>query len=97
MRLQQQMESENLRNIRNDKEKERLNNLSLLKARKENYLLSRENWELSQQNSVAVRMQFEKGYIQQSDLLNERLKTDQSRQAFLQSAYDLFNTLTSFN
>ena len=97
MRLQQQMESENLRNIRNDKEKERLNNLSLLKARKENYLLSRENWELSQQNSVAVRMQFEKGYIQQSDLLNERLKTEQSRQAFLQSAYDLFNTLTSFN
>lgn len=97
MRLQQEMESENLRNIKSEKEKERLNNLSLLKAKKETYLLSRENRDMSMQNSDAVQMQFDKGYIQQSDLLNERLKIHQSRQAFLQSAYELFNILISID
>ena len=97
LRLQQRMESENLRDIRNKLEKERLNELSLLQVRQENYRLSRENWELSRQNSKAVKLQYEKGYIQQSELLNEQQKIRQSRHNFLQASYDLFNILTTIN
>jgi outer membrane protein len=93
LRLQQLMEQENLRDIRNSQEKERLNDLSMLQLRKENYRLNKENWEMSQLNESAVQVQFEKGYIQQSDLLSERMKIHQSRQRFLQSAYDLFSIL----
>jgi outer membrane protein TolC len=93
LRLQQLMEQENLRDIRNNREKERLNELSLLQVRKESYRLNRENWEMSQQNEAAVLFQFEKGYIQQSDLLNEKMKMQQNRHRFLQSAYDLFSSL----
>lgn len=97
LRLQQRMEAENLRDIRNKLEKDRLNELSLLQVRQENYKLSRENWELSHQNSKAVQLQYEKGYIKQSELLNEQQKIKQSRYSFLQAAYDLFNSLISIN
>lgn len=97
LRLQHSMESENLRDIRNFQEKERLNELSLLQVRKENYRISLENWEMSLQNSEAVQMQFNKGYILQTDLLNEQLKIRQSRHRFLQATYDLFNSLISIN
>lgn len=56
LRLQKQIEAENLRDIRNNREKELLNELSLLQVRKESYRLSRENWEMSQQNSKAVQL-----------------------------------------
>lgn len=95
MRLQQLMERENLRDIRNSREKERLNELSLLQVRQESYRLNRENWDMSRQNAAAVQLQFEKEYIQQSDLLNEKIKMQQNRQRFLQSAYDLFSSLIS--
>ena len=86
LRLQQQMETENLRDIRNKQEKERLNNLSLLQVRQKNYQLSRDSWEMSLQNSKAVQLQYEKGYIRQSDLLNEQQKAGQYRHNFLQAA-----------
>lgn len=95
LRLQQRIESENLREICNQTEKDRLNNLALIKVKKERYNLSKENWEMSLQNSKAVQLQFEKGYIQQSDLLNEQQKIKQYRHDFLQAAYDLFNGLIS--
>jgi outer membrane protein len=97
LRLQQQMETENLRDIRNKQEKERLNNLSLLQVRQKNYQLSRDNWETSLQNSKAVQLQYEKGYIRQSDLLNEQQKAGQYRHNFLQAAYDLFNILITMD
>jgi outer membrane protein len=97
LRLQQQMETENLRDIRNKQEKERLNNLSLLQVRQKNYQLSRDNWEMSLQNSKAVQLQYEKGYIRQSDLLNEQQKAGQYRHNFLQAAYDLFNILITMD
>ena len=97
LRLQQQMETENLRDIRNKQEKERLNNLSLLQVRQKNYQLSRDSWEMSLQNSEAVQLQYEKGYIRQSDLLNEQQKAGQYRHNFLQAAYDLFNILITMN
>lgn len=93
LRLQKQIEAENLRDIRNNREKELLNELSLLQVRKESYRLSRENWEMSQQNSKAVQLQFDKGYIQQTDLLSEQLKIQQSRQNYLQAAYNLFSSI----
>lgn len=93
LRLKKLIESENLRDIRNNREKERLNELSLLSLREENYLLHQHNWEMSQQNSLAVQMQFDKGYIQQSDLLHEQQKMKQNRHLFLQSAYDLLSSL----
>ena len=89
------IESENLREIRNNRNKERLKELTLLRVRKENYQLNQQNWEMSQQNSLALQMQFDKGYIQQSDLLNEQQKIKQSRHQFLQSAYDLFSSIIS--
>lgn len=95
LRLNKQIEFENLRDIKNSTNKERLNELSLLQVRKENYRLSKENWEMSIQNSDAIQMQFEKGYIQQADLLNEMLKIKQYRQKFLQSAYDLINSFVT--
>lgn len=97
LRLQKLMESEYLRDIRNNKEKELLSQLSLLQLRKESFELSKENWELSQQNSIAVQKQYEKGYIQQTDLLKENQKIKQSRHMFLQSAYDLFTAIISMN
>jgi outer membrane protein len=97
LRLQQQMETENLRDIRNKQEKERLNNLSLLQVRQKNYQLSRDSWEMSLQNSKAVQLQYEKGYIRQSDLLNEQQKAGQYRHNFLQAAYDLFNILITMD
>ncbi|MCK9501942.1 MAG: TolC family protein [Lascolabacillus sp.] len=97
LRLQQQMETENLRDIRNKQEKERLNNLSLLQVRQINYQLSRDSWEMSLQNSKAVQLQYEKGYIRQSDLLNEQQKAGQYRHNFLQAAYDLFNILITMD
>lgn len=97
LRLQQQMETENLRDIRNKQEKERLNNLSLLQVRQKNYQLSRDSWEMSLQNSKAVHLQYEKGYIRQSDLLNEQQKAGQYRHNFLQAAYDLFNILITMD
>ena len=87
------IESENLREIRNNRNKKRLKELTLLRVRKENYQLNQQNWEMSQQNSLALQMQFDKGYIQQSDLLNEQQKIKQSRHLFLQSAYDLLCSL----
>jgi outer membrane protein len=97
LRLQQQMETENLRDIHNKQEKERLNNLSLLQVRQKNYQLSRDSWEMSLQNSEAVQLQYEKGYIRQSDLLNEQQKAGQYRHNFLQAAYDLFNILITMD
>lgn len=97
LRLQQQMETENLRDIRNKQEKERLNNLSLLQVRQKNYQLSWDSWEMSLQNSKAVQLQYEKGYIRQSDLLNEQQKAGQYRHNFLQAAYDLFNILITMD
>jgi len=95
LRLQRQMDVEYLRDIQNSKEKEKINEFSLLEVRKKSYYLSRENWELSQQNSEASIVEFEKGYILQTDLLNEQLKMQQTRQSFLQAAYDLFCILIS--
>ena len=93
LRLQKLMESENLRDLQNIRNKDRLNDLSQLQVRKENHRLNHQNWEMSRQNSQAAQVQFDKGYIKQSDLLNEIQKMKQNRQLFLQSAYDLFNSL----
>jgi outer membrane protein TolC len=93
LRLRKMIESENLRDIRNNRNKERLKELTLLRVREENYQLNQQNWEMSQQNSLAIQMQFDKGYIQQSDLLNEQQKIKQTRHQFLQSAYDLFSSI----
>ena len=93
LRLRKLIESENLRDLLNNRDKERLKELSELRVREENYKLNHQNWEMSQQNIQAVQMQFDKGYIQQSDLLNEQQKIKQTRHLFLQSAYDLFNSL----
>jgi outer membrane protein TolC len=93
LHLRKMIESENLREIRNNRNKERLKELTLLRAREENYQLNQQNWEMSQQNSLAFQMQFDKGYIQQSDLLNEQQKIKQTRHQFLQSAYDLFSSI----
>lgn len=93
MRLQQQMESETLRDLRNEKIKEQLNEQTLLEVRREKYRLAGENLELSRQNTRAADVQFEKGHIRQLDLLNEQRSHRAARQSYLQSAHDI---VTSF-
>lgn len=97
LRLQHLMETENLRDIRNLQEKDRLNKLSQLQVRRENYRLANENLEMSRDNLKAFQMQFEKGYIKQSDLLNEHQKIRQYRHNFLQAANDLFKSLITLD
>lgn len=91
LRLRKMVESENLCNIRNNRNKERLKELTLLRVREENYQLNQQYWEMSQQNSLAIQMQFDKGYILQLDLLNEQQKIKQTRHQLFQSAYDLLS------
>lgn len=97
LRLQRQVESENLRDLRNAKAKELLNERSLLEVHRENYRLTFENLELSRQNNRAAQVQFEKGYIGQQDLLNEQRSLQTARQNYLQSAHDMVSSFIALD
>lgn len=92
LRLQRQVESENLRDLRNANAKELLSERSLLEVRRENHRLSLQNLELSQQNTRAAEVQFEKGHILQQELLNEQRSLHAARQSYLQSAHDVISS-----
>ncbi|WP_298648938.1 TolC family protein [uncultured Proteiniphilum sp.] len=93
LRFRQQIETENLRDIRNTRAKEKLHEQSQLELRRKSYLLSRENLEMSQQNMKAAQLEFEKGYILQQDLMKEQRALQNAQQSYLQSAYDIITSL----
>lgn len=95
LRLLQQVERETLRDLRNEKAKEELDERSLLEVRRENYRLSLENLELNRQNARAGQVEYEKGYILQQDLLNRQRALQNARQNYLQSAYEIISSLVA--
>lgn len=95
LRLLQQVERETLRDLRNKKAKEELDERSLLEIRRENYRLSLENLELNRQNTRAAQVEYEKGYILQQDLLNRQRALQNARQNYLQSAYEIISSLVT--
>ena len=93
LRFRQQIETENLRDIRNTRAKEQLREQSQLEVRRKSYRLNQENLEMSQQNMKAAQLEFEKGYILQQDLMNQQRILQNARQNYLQSAYDIITSL----
>lgn len=92
LRMQELIEKENLRDIRQTREKERWNEYSLLEANRKNFQLSLENLEINRQNLHAASVQLEKGYILEKDFVAEQLKLQNARQNYLQAAYDVFSS-----
>jgi outer membrane protein TolC len=96
LRVRQQMETENLRDIRNIRNQEWLNEQTLLKTRRKEYLLRQENLKMSEQNLKAAEVQSNKGYILENELLSARLEFQNARQNYLQAAYNVFSSLVMF-
>jgi len=96
LRVRQQMETENLRDIRNIRNQEWLNEQTLLKTRRKEYLIRQENLKMSEQNLKAAEVQSNKGYILENELLSARLEFQNARQNYLQAAYNVFSSLVMF-
>jgi outer membrane protein len=94
LRLQEQIERENLRDLQNRKNKEWLDALNQLTASEKEYEMYRQNYELSAENLKASQSQVDKEYIQNKDYLAEQVKCRNAYQNFLQAAYNVFiNTI----
>ena len=93
LRVRQQMEMENLRDIRNTRNREWLNEQTSLRTRQKEYILRQENLKMSEQNLKAAEVQSNKGYILENELLSARLELQNARQNYLQAAYDVFSSL----
>ena len=94
LRLQEQIERENLREMQNRKSKEWLDALNQLTVSEKEYEMYRQNYELSAENIKASQAQLDKAYIQNKDYLDEQLKCRNAYQSFLQAAYNVFiNTI----
>ena len=90
LKLQKQIEQENLRDMQNRNSKERLDAENLLSVSQKEYEIYRQNYELSTANLNASRAQIDKGYIQDKDYLSEQVKCRNAYQNFLQAAYNVF-------
>lgn len=96
LRVRQQMETESLRDIRNIRNREWLNEQTLLETRQKEYLLRQENLKMSEQNLKAAEVQSNKGYILENELLSAQLELQNARQNYLQAAYNVFSSLVMF-
>lgn len=92
MRVQEQIERENLRDLRNHRNRERMNETSRLETFRKEYTLKAQNLTLARQNLNAAQAQFAKGYILQSDLAAEQMKASSAFQEYLQAAYNVFTS-----
>ena len=95
LRMNQQIQSENLRDIQNTRNRALFNQENLLQNRKREYVLSEENMKISEQNLRAVEAQLSKGYALEKDVLNARLNVENARHNFMQAAYDIFQSLVA--
>jgi len=94
LKLQEQIERENLRDMQNRKSKEWMDAGKQLIVSMSEYEMLRQNYELSTQNLNAVRAQLDKAYIQEKDYLEEQVRCRNAYQSFLQAAYNVFiNTI----
>ncbi|HEX2968211.1 MAG TPA: TolC family protein [Bacteroidales bacterium] len=94
LKLQEQIERENLRDLQNSKSKEWIEARSRLTISVKEYEMFRQNYELSTENLKARRAELEKAYIQEKDYLKELVNTANAYQSFLKAAYNVFiNTI----
>jgi outer membrane protein TolC len=94
LKLQEQIERENLRDLQNRKSKDIIEAGKKLMLSIKGYNLLRQNYELSARNLQSSRAQFEKEYIQEKDYLEEQARSRNAYQNFLQAAYNVFiNTI----
>lgn len=91
LRMQEQIERENLRELQNSRVGELLRELTLLETYKNNYLLKQSNLKLMSENIAAKQLQLEKEYILTSEFSSEKLRGQNALQEYLQAAYDVLN------
>jgi outer membrane protein len=90
LKLQEQIEKENLRDRQNLKSKELMEAGNQLIVSMKEYEMFGQNYELSVENLNASRVQLDKAYIQDKDYLEERARCSKAYQSFLQAAYNVF-------
>jgi outer membrane protein TolC len=94
LKLQEQIERENLRDLQNSKSKELMDARKKLIFSMKEYELLNQNYDLSLRNLESSRAQLDKGYIQEKDYLEEQARCRNAYQSFLQAAYNVFiNTI----
>ncbi|MDO5664663.1 MAG: TolC family protein [Bacteroidia bacterium] len=91
LRMQEQIERENLRALQNNRVGELSRELAQLETYKENYQLKQTNLKLMSENIVAKKLQLEKGYVLESEFSSEKLREQNALQEFLQAAYDVLS------
>lgn len=91
LRLQEQIELENLRELKNSQVGELSRELALLETCKSNYQLKQSNLKLMSENITAKQLQLEKGYILNSEFSSEKLREQNAFQEYLQAAYDVLS------
>lgn len=92
LRIQEQIERENSRDLDNNRTGELSRELSQLEACKNNYQLKLTNLKLMNENIAAMRLQLQKGYILESEFFSEQLREQKASQEYLQAAYDVLST-----
>lgn len=92
MRVMEQIERENLRDLRNRHARERMNEAARLETFRKEYELKAVNMALAKQNLIAAQAQFAKGYILETDLAAEQMKVSNATQDYLQAAYNVFTS-----
>lgn len=91
LRVEEQLERENLREIKNSRLAELSKERDRVETLRETYGLKLANMNLMKQQVVAREIQFQKGYLLESEFLSEKLREQNAQQEYLQAAYDLLS------
>lgn len=91
LRIQEQLEHENLRDVRSSRLGELSRELDRLETCKNTYRLKQANLKLITQNVEAKQVQLQKGYLLESEFSSEKLREQNALQEYLQAAYDLLS------
>ncbi|MEA4903753.1 MAG: TolC family protein [Petrimonas sp.] len=91
LRMQEQIERENLRDLQNNRRGELSRELAQLETYKNNYRLKLANLELIAGNVAAKQLQLQKKYILESEFSSEKLREQNTLQEYLQAAYDVLS------
>ncbi len=91
LRMQEQIERENLRDLQNNRVGELSRELAQLETYKNNYQLKQANLKLMSENIAAKQLQLQKGYILDSEFSSEKLREQNALQEYLQAAYDVLS------
>lgn len=91
LRMQEQIERENLRDLQNNRVGELSRELAQLETFKNNYQLKQANLKLMSKNMAAKQLQLQKGYVLESEFASEKLREQNALQEYLQAAYDVLS------